>query len=225
MLTGSSKLGAHGPERLVAIVVVEREVLAVRCDADPGVEAGFLCEPGFFDGGVDVVHGDERDAGAPFGCFGAELGEPAVVRVRTGGAQFGRELRRARDATQRRERHLVVLGAVGEEHFGDDAVELELVDATVGLPEAGTAAGADRVGRVVRVDRLRREERPTAEEAPAHLRARREVVGEVVAVARVEVLAVLLDRRPGVAVGGDEDGPIGGEAHSNGSFGYWLTCS
>ena len=166
------EVGAHGPERLVAIVVVEREVLAVRRDADPGAEAGFLREPCFFDGGVDVVHRHERDTGAPFGCFGAEVGEPAVVRVRSGGAQFGRELGRARGAAQRRERNLVVLGAVGEQHFGDDAVELELVDATVGLPEAGAAAGADRVGRVVGVDRLRREERPTTEEAPPHLRAR-----------------------------------------------------
>ena len=56
------EVGARGPERLVAVVVVEREVLAVRRDADPGAEAGFLREPCFFDGGVDVVHRHERDA-------------------------------------------------------------------------------------------------------------------------------------------------------------------
>ena len=129
------------------------------------------------------------------------------------------------DATQWRERDLVVLGAVGEQHFGDDAVELELVDATVGLPEAGTSAGRAPRRRRCRSRPPSARRATAAEEAPAHAPQRREVVGEVFAVARVEVLAVLLDRRPGVAVGGDEDRSIRGDAHSNGSFGYWLTCS
>ena len=144
---------ARGPHRRVALVVERRCLGVVEEDRDGHA----LQPPGrrgldLRDREVDVVDRKLRDAGAPPAGLRAEVGQPPVVREQPGGAQVARVRLAAAPGDEG--------PAVREHHFADDAVVLELLDPSVGVPLPDGAAG-DLVGllvAVVLVERLAREQ-------------------------------------------------------------------
>ena len=133
-------------------------------------------------GGHRVVEGDLGDAGPPARRVGAEVGQPAVVslQARPAAGQLGG----VRGGGLQRERRLRVEGrdGVGVDHLGHDPVVLELAPATGRVPVAAPVGAlqvviGDLVGGGPGV--------------------------ELVAIARLEVGAVLLELPAGVAIGRD----------------------
>ena len=111
---------------------------------------------------VDVVEEDLGDPGAAAGRLGAEVGEPPVVGLDPGEPVVvvvtGGRLVRGEQAG-RKERW----DRVREQHFGDDAVVLELLRTTTGVPVAVGLGAAEIVERVlVRRRPLRRTRRATS---------------------------------------------------------------
>ena len=85
-----AELLAHRPDRLV-VLVVERQQPAAGGRAGEQDAAGepVVVRPAdLLHRRVDVVEQDLRDAGATSGRAGAEVGQPAVVRLQPGPAQF-----------------------------------------------------------------------------------------------------------------------------------------
>ena len=119
------------------------------------------------------------------GCRRAEVGEPAVVRPRADGLQLPVGALGAGTA-RRVERRRVVLGAVGEDHVGDDAVGLELHDAPVGVVRAGSATLDRGLGVVLLGHELRVEE--LGHRLVEHAPLLRGVLAEPVPVRGVDVL-------------------------------------
>ena len=83
---------------------------------------------------VDVVQEDLREPGAAAGRGRAEVGDPAVVRLQPGPTPLvvgGRRLERGEIALREERRH-----RVREEHLGDDALRLGLLQPALAVPVA-----------------------------------------------------------------------------------------
>ena len=181
-----AELLAHLPQRLVAGVeqLGQTEARRRAGQQHPAAQAGGMGASHLGHRRLDVVQGDLRDAGAAAGRVGAEVGEPAVVRLEAGPPPFHvargerRGLAGERDLGEER-RH-----GVREDDLGDLAVELEV------------AAAARRV--------------PVALALVAEQVLVRDLVGggprvELVEPPGLEVGPVVVDAAAGMAVGRDHD--------------------
>jgi hypothetical protein len=166
---------------------------------------------GLGDGGVDVDrHGDHRHPDPAVRLLRAEVGEPSVVgpgpgehelAVALGGVAQARAERRAGDPPGAE--HV----GVGEEHLGGHALAIQALVAGVGVV-GGVEATVAGLGLPLLAEVL--------VHGPLELLDHPQLglVGVELRVVRlVQVLAVAIGRRAGVAVGGDEQVPV--VAHSN----------
>ena len=154
---------------------------AIGRDQDAAAQAVLLDPLHVLDRVVDVVQEDLADAGATLREAAAPVGHPAVVRADAGEPVLvlvGR--RRAGEEDEAREERR---DGVGEHDLGDDAVGLFVADAALVVPVADPAAVLQVAERVLVLL------------APGV---------EVVEVLLLEVLAVHLVVRAGVAVGRDD---------------------
>ena len=78
--------GLHG---LVARIVQERQVTGPRAHEDPAAQTRLARPAGLAHGPVDVVEGNQRDPRMTLGRLRAEVGQPAVVRVRARELELG----------------------------------------------------------------------------------------------------------------------------------------
>ena len=153
------------------------------------------------------VRGDRGEPEAPQRALGNELRHPAIVRARAGPLQ----LRHHADGLQPEvaaEGRRVRLGQpVDEQDLGRDTVGIEDLVAPIAVPGAGQAVGlvlapADRL--------LAHLEHLAGLLQRGHARGVLHV--ELGAVLRIEVVAVDLRARPGVAVGGNDEVAVHGSA-------------
>ena len=203
------ELRGHRPQRLVARVVVERQRADAGGKQDPA--QAVLLRPGHLTHRlVEVVDGDHGDPGVAAGVQRAEVGEPPVVRPRADRLQLPVGALGA-GATRRVERRRVVLGAVGEDHVGDDAVGLELDDAPVGVERAGSPTFERGLGVVLLGHELRVEE--LGHRLVEHASLLGGVLEQPVEVAGLDVLGEPTLRVGGarMAVGGDHGVAAHGE--------------
>ena len=137
---------AHGPERFVTRVVVERQCADSGRQQD-AAEVVLLRPRHLAHGLVELVDGDDGDPGVTTGVQRAEIGQPAVVSPRADRLQLPVGALGAR-AARRVERCRVVLRAVRKDDVPDDAVGLKLGDPPIGVVRAGPPT-AQRRFRVV----------------------------------------------------------------------------
>ena len=204
---GHREVGADRPEGLVARVVIGGRQVA---DSDgaagqqDSAEDAVLAQPAnFLDGDIDVVDGNEPDAGALAGCLGAEVGQPAVVGVNSRLPQrrlllvlVGRD-----SDIEWQVAGLSVLRSrtAGKDHLGDDAVRSQLAGPPLGVPDAIHRAAVDAHVPSEFLLRLLVEER-LSQSAGAPIGQLRAPAVEGLAPRRVHVLAYVVEPRGSVTI-------------------------
>ncbi|BBX60496.1 hypothetical protein MSHO_58410 [Mycobacterium shottsii] len=194
-----ARLRARRPERLPVLGIKRGDAGA---GDNPGQQhaaaqpqLGDLCH--FGDGLVNVPEQDLAHSGAPFGGQRAEVRQPAIVCTQAGPPQFevpgGTRWGSGQAALREERRH-----RIGEDDLSRNAIGVQFCVTTIAVP-------------VVFGVRLA--------EVPERIHKRLGQAVELVSVLRLEILAVVEQVRPGVAVSRNNRVPVHGYARAGSGLG------